>query len=636
MSATAPDRETRGFQAEVKQLLKLMVHSLYSHREIFLRELISNAADAADKLRFEALARPELLSEEPELAIRVDYDARQGTLTITDNGIGMSRGEIVEQLGTIAKSGTAEFFSRLTGEQQQDSRLIGQFGVGFYSAFIVADRVEVASRKAGLPAAEGVRWESTGEGEFNVETVTRAQRGTSVTLQLKADAREFADGLRLRGLVRRYSDHIAIPVRMPKEGAASLDYETVNHAQALWTRSRSEVTDEEYREFYAHVSHDHAEPLAWSHNKVEGKREYTSLLYVPGHAPFDLWQREGRRGVKLYVRRVFIMDDAEQLLPLYLRFIKGVVDSGDLPLNVSRELLQQVPEIESMRGALTRRVLDLLAKLASDEAEKYQTFWNEFGRVLKEGLAEDPANQERIAKLLRFSTTHTDRAEQDQSLQDYRQRMPAGQDRIFYVFGEDFAAARSSPHLEIYRRKGIEVLLLSERLDEWLVGHLAEFDGKRLHDITRGDLALGSLLGEAEQKLREADLKESKNLLRRVKEALGERVSEVRVSSRLTDSPACLVLGEHDLSRQMQKLLEASGQKPPASKPVLELNVQHALVRHLDSLDAERFSELALVLFDQALLADGARPEEPAEFVRRLNRLLLSFGEARPTDAPKT
>jgi molecular chaperone HtpG len=634
MSATAPDRETRGFQAEVKQLLKLMVHSLYSHREIFLRELISNAADAADKLRFEALARPELLSEEPELAIRVDYDAKQGTLTITDNGIGMSRAEIVEQLGTIAKSGTAEFFSRLTGEQQQDSRLIGQFGVGFYSAFIVADRVEVASRKAGLAAAEGVRWESRGEGEFNVETVTRAQRGTSVTLHLKPDAREFADGLRLRGLVRRYSDHIAIPVRMPKEGAASLDYETVNHAQALWTRPRSDVTDEEYREFYAHVSHDPAAPLAWSHNKVEGKREYTSLLYVPAHAPFDLWQREGRHGVKLYVRRVFIMDDAEQLLPLYLRFIRGVVDSGDLPLNVSRELLQQVPEIESMRGALTRRVLDLLAKLASDEAEKYQTFWNEFGRVLKEGLAEDPANQERIAKLLRFSTTHTDRAEQDQSLEDYRKRMPAGQERIFYIVGEDFAAARSSPHLEIYRRKGIEVLLLSERLDEWLVGHLPEFDGKRLHDITRGDLALGSLLGDAEQKLREADLRESKNLLRRVKEALGERVSEVRVSSRLTDSPACLVLGEHDLSRQMQKLLEASGQKPPASKPALELNVQHALVRHLDRLDAERFRELTLVLFDQALLADGARPEEPAEFVRRLNRLLLSFGEARPVDAP--
>lgn len=629
--STVVERETRGFQAEVKQLLKLMVHSLYSHREIFLRELISNAADAADKLRFEALARPELLAEDPELAISVDYDAKQGTLTVTDNGIGMSRAEIVEQLGTIAKSGTAEFFSRLTGEQQQDSRLIGQFGVGFYSAFIVAERVEVASRKAGAPPEEGVRWESNGEGEFSVETLMRVRRGTSVTLHLKPDAREFADGFRLRSLVRRYSDHIAIPVRMPKEGAAALDYETVNHAQALWTRPRSEVSDDEYREFYRHVSHDHADPLAWSHNKVEGKREYTSLLYIPAHAPFDLWQREGRRGVKLYVRRVFIMDDAEQLLPLYLRFIKGVVDSGDLPLNVSRELLQQVPEIESMRGALTRRMLDLLARLAGEEPEKYQTFWNEFGRVLKEGLAEDPANQERIAKLLRFSTTHTDREQQDQSLEDYRKRMQPGQERIFYLVAEDFAAARSSPHLEVYRRKGVEVLLLAERLDEWLVGHLPEFDGKRLHDVTRGDLGLGGLLTEADQKLREADLKESKNLLRRVKEALGERVSEVRVSGRLTESPACLVLGEHDLSRQMQKLLEATGQKPPASKPALELNVQHALIRHLDGLeDVERFRELALVLFDQALLADGARLDEPAEFVRRLNRLLLSFAEGRP------
>ena len=634
--STVVDRETRGFQAEVKQLLQLMVHSLYSHREIFLRELISNAADAADKLRFEALARPELLSDDPELAIGVDYDAGQGTLTITDNGIGMSRAEIVEQLGTIAKSGTAEFFSRLTGEQQQDSRLIGQFGVGFYSAFIVSERVEVASRRAGVPAGEGVRWESSGEGEFSVETITRKQRGTSVTLHLKPDAREFADGLRLRALVRRYSDHIAIPVRMQKEGAASLEYETVNHAQALWTRPRSDVSDEEYREFYRHVSHDHADPLAWSHNKVEGKREYTSLLYVPGHAPFDLWQREGRRGVKLYVRRVFIMDDAEQLLPLYLRFVKGVVDSGDLPLNVSRELLQQVPEIETMRGALTRRVLDLLAKLTTEEPDKYQTFWNEFGRVLKEGLAEDSANRERIAKLLRFSTTHTDREQQDQSLGDYRKRMLAGQERIFYVVGEDFGSARSSPHLEIYRRKGIEVLLLGERLDEWLVGHLAEFDGKRLHDVTRGDLALGNLLTDADQKLREADLKESKNLLRRVKEALADRVSEVRVSSRLTESPACLVLGEHDLSRQMQQLLEATGQKPPPSKPAFELNVQHALVRHLDGLqDAEQFRELALVLFDQALLADGARLDEPAEFVRRLNRLLLSFADARSGDAPK-
>ncbi len=626
---TSVDRETRGFQAEVKQLLKLMIHSLYSHREIYLRELISNASDAADRLRFEALARPELLSDDPELAITIDYDATQGTITVTDNGIGMSRAEIVEQLGTIAKSGTAEFFSRLTGDQQQDSRLIGQFGVGFYSAFIVAERVEVASRKADSAPQEGVRWESSGEGEFTVEALTRAKRGSSVVLHLKPDAREFADGLRLRSLVRRYSDHIAIPVRMAREGSASADYETINHAQALWTRPRSEVTDEEYREFYRHVSHDHAEPLAWSHNKVEGKREYTSLLYVPAHAPFDLWQRESRRGVKLYVRRVFIMDDAEQFLPLYLRFIKGVVDSGDLPLNVSRELLQQVPEIESMRSALARRVLELLARLATEAPEKYQTFWNEFGRVMKEGLAEDAANRERIAKLLRFATTHTALEQQDQSLDHYLQRMQPGQDRIFYLVAESFGAARSSPHLEVFRRKGVEVLLLSDRIDAWLIGHLSAFDGKRLQDVTRGDLAQGSLLTEADRKLRDADLKESKALLRRVKEALGERVSEVRVSSRLTDSPACLVLGEHDLSRQMRRLLEAAGQGAPVSKPLLELNVQHPLVKYLDELPhAEQFRELVLVLFDQALLADGAQLDEPADFVRRLNRLLLSIRES--------
>jgi molecular chaperone HtpG len=626
------ERETRGFQAEVKQLLKLMIHALYSHREIFLRELISNASDAADKLRFEALARPDLLADEPELAITVDFDTGKRTVTVTDNGIGMSREEIVDQLGTIAKSGTAEFFSRLTGDQQQDSRLIGQFGVGFYSAFIVAERVEVLSRKAGAAAEEGVRWESSGEGEFTVETVTRPQRGTSVVLHLKPDASEFADGFRLRALVRRYSDHIAIPVRMRKEGAATLDYETVNHAQALWTRPRSEVTDEEYREFFKHVSHDHADPLAWSHNRVEGKREYTSLLYVPSHAPFDLWQREAPRGVKLYVRRVFIMDDAEQFLPLYLRFIKGVVDSGDLPLNVSRELLQQVPEIESMRTALARRVLEMLGRLATEEPEKYRTFWKEFGRVLKEGLAEDPANRERIARLLRFSTTHTDREEQDQSLDDYLARMKGGQDRIYFIVAEAFAAARSSPHLEVFRRKGIEVLLLSERIDEWLVGHLTEYEGKRLQDATRGDLELGALFTEADRKLKEADLKQSKTLLRRVKEALGEKVSEVRVSSRLTDSPSCLVLGEHDLSRSMQRLLEATGQKVPSSRPALELNVQHPLVRHLDGLSGdERFRDLALLLFDQASLADGAQLEDPAEFVRRLNRLLLDLGAARPT-----
>ncbi len=630
--STVVERETLGFQAEVKQLLKLMIHSLYSHREIFLRELISNASDAADKLRFEALSRPELLGEEPELAITVDYDSKAGTVTVTDNGIGMSRVEIIEQLGTIAKSGTAEFFKRLTGDQQQDSRLIGQFGVGFYSAFIVADRVEVLSRKAGAPAAEGVRWESTGEGEFTVETAQRTARGTSVVLHLKSDAREFADGFALRGLVRRYSDHIALPVRMPKEGSASGEYETVNHAQALWTRPRTEITDEEYREFYHHVSHDQAEPLAWSHNRVEGKREYTSLLYVPAHAPFDLWQREAPRGVKLYVRRVFIMDDAEQFLPLYLRFIKGVIDSGDLPLNVSRELLQDSPEIEGMRTALTRRVLELLARLASEEPEKYQTFWNEFGRVLKEGLAEDPANRERLAKLLRFASTQQEGSEQNQSLDGYLQRLQSGQDRIYYLVADSIAAARSSPHLEVFRRKGVEVLLLGDRIDEWLVAQLKDYEGKRLQDVTRGDLELGALFGEADRKIREADLKESKSLLRRVKDALGERVSEVRVSARLTDSPSCLVIGEHDLSRSMRRLLESAGQQAPVTRPVLELNVQHPLVKYLDGLtDAERFKELALLLFDQSALADGAQLEDPADYVRRLNRLLVSLGAGGAT-----
>ena len=625
--ATVLERETRGFQAEVKQLLKLMIHSLYSHREIFLRELISNASDAADKLRFEALSKPDLLGDDPELAITIDHDTKAGTVTVTDNGIGMNRAEIVEQLGTIAKSGTAEFFSRLTGDQQQDSRLIGQFGVGFYSAFIVAERVEVLSRKAGTAPDEGVRWESTGEGEFTVERVTGERRGTSVVLHLKSDAREFADGFTLRSLVRRYSDHIALPVRMLKEGSSSGDYETVNHAQALWTRPRTEITDDEYREFYKHVSHDHADPLAWSHNKVEGKREYTSLLYVPSHAPFDLWQREAPRGVKLYVRRVFIMDDAEQFLPLYLRFVKGVIDSGDLPLNVSRELLQESPEIESMRSALARRMIDLLTRLASEEPEKYQTFWDEFGRVLKEGLAEDPTNRERIAKLLRFATTHNEGNDQNQSLDDYLKRMQAGQDRIYYLVADSVTAARSSPHLEIFRRKGVEVLLLGDRIDEWLVGQLNEFEGKRLQDVTRGDLELGALFSEADRKIKESDLKESKTLLRRVKDALGERVGEVRVSGRLTDSPACLVLGEHDLSRSMRRLLESAGQKAPLTKPVLELNVQHPLVKYLDGLsDAERFKELALLLFDQSALADGAQLEDPADYVRRLNRLLLSLG----------
>ena len=634
-SAAPAGRETRGFQAEVKQLLQLMIHSLYSHREIFLRELISNASDAADKLRFAALSEPALLADDPQLAITLDFDTQAHTITVSDNGIGMNRAEVVEQLGTIAKSGTAEFFRQLTGDQQRDSQLIGQFGVGFYSAFIVAERVEVISRKAGAAAEEAVRWESSGEGEFTVEPATRATRGTSVILHLKEEAREFADAFRLRGLVRRYSDHIALPVRMRKEGTASFEYETVNHAQALWTRPRTELTEEDYREFYKHVSHDHADPLAWSHNKVEGKREYTSLLYVPAHAPFDLWQREAPRGVKLYVRRVFIMDDAEQFLPMYLRFVKGVVDSGDLPLNVSRELLQQDPEIEAMRGALTRRVLDLLARLAGEEPEKYQAFWREFGRVLKEGLAEDPGNRERIAKLLRFASTANDAKEgvareaQDQSLQDYLARMPAGQNRIYYVVAETFNAARSSPHLEVLRRKGIEVLLLTDRIDEWLVSHLQEFDGKKLHDVARGELELGTLLDDADKQVRDADLRESKALLRRVKEALGERVSEVRVSTRLTDSPSCLVLGEHDIGAPLRRALEAAGQKVPLATPALELNVQHPLVKYLDATSApDQFKELSQLLYDQAVLGNGEALADPADYVGRLNRLLLRLGAA--------
>jgi molecular chaperone HtpG len=656
--STTTAQETRSFQAEVKQLLQLMIHSLYSHREIFLRELISNASDAADKLRFRALAEPALLADDPELKITIDVDEKAGTLSVTDNGIGMSRAEIVEQLGTIARSGTAEFFRQLTGDERKDSQLIGQFGVGFYSAFIVAERVVVLSRQAGAAPAEGVRWESKGEGEFSVENAARAARGTSVVLHLKPDAREFADALRLRSLIRRYSDHIAIPVRMRQEeghkgqkdgnkdgnkdanepaGAVPLpnSYETINHAQALWTRPRSDLKDDDYREFYKHISHDAADPLAWSHNKVEGKREYTSLLYVPAHAPFDLWQREAPRGLKLYVRRVFIMDDAEQFLPLYLRFIKGVVDASDLPLNVSRELLQRDPEIDGMRGALTRRVLELLAKLAKEEADKYRTFWNGFGQVMKEGLVEDAANRDRIAKLLRFSTTHADREEQDQSLEDYLGRMQSGQERIYYVTGASFNAVRSSPHLEIFRRKGVEVLLLSDRIDEWVISHLSEFSGKKLQDIARGELQLGSLFTAADEKLREADLKESKTLLRRVHEALEGRVSEVRVSSRLTDSPACLVLDSHEIGAQLRRILEAAGQKPSASKPLLELNVQHPLVKYLDRLsasgtsnegDSGSFKELALLLYDQATLVDSGQLADPADFVRRLNGLLLRLG----------
>jgi molecular chaperone HtpG len=623
-STQAGDRQTHGFQAEVRELLKLMIHSLYSHREIFLRELISNASDACDRLRFAAIADSALAADDPEFGIRIDADPVAGTVTITDNGIGMTREEAIANLGTIARSGTAEFFRSLSGDEQKASQLIGQFGVGFYSAFIVAERVEVRSRKAGAAPAAGVRWESGADGEFTVESVTQAARGTAVTLHLKADAREFADPLRLRGLIRRYSDHIGFAVRMRKEGEASLEYEVVNQAKALWTLPRSQVTDEEYRQFYQYLAHDFTDPLAWSHNKVEGKREYISLLYVPGRAPFDLWQRDATRGLKLYVRRVFIMDDAEQFLPLYLRFVKGVVDSGDLPLNVSRELLQQEPEVEAIRSGLTRRVLELLARLAKDEAQKYATFWKEFGAVLKEGIAQDHANEASILPLLRFASTHASGDTAAVSLADYVARMQPGQERIYYVIAESLAAARGSPAIERLRERGLEVLLLAERIDEWVMGQLEAFEGKRFKDAARGDLELGGLANDADRRQHDAELKESKGLLKRIKDALGERVTEVRVSERLKESPACLVLGEHDLSEQMRRILAAAGQKAPDARPLLEVNVGHPLVKYLDGVtDVSQFAELAQLLFDQAGLAEGVSLSNPPEYVQRLNRLLV-------------
>ena len=616
-------RETHGFQAEVRQLMQLMIHSLYGHREIFLRELISNASDANDKLRFLALSAPELLSEEPTLAIWIDFDAKAGTLSVRDNGVGMNREEAIAHLGTIAKSGTAEFFQRLTGDQQRDAQLIGQFGVGFYSAFIVADRVEVQSRRAGQPASEGIRWESAADGEYSIEALERPERGTSVILHLKPEAREFADAWRLRALVRRYSDHIAFPVHLPKEGA-TLEYEVVNQAQALWTRSRTEISDEDYRAFYRHISHDGADPLIWSHNRVEGKREYTSLLYVPSQAPFDLWQREAARGLKLYVRRVFIMDNAEQFLPLYLRFIRGIVDSSDLPLNISRELLQQDEQVEAMRSALTRRVLELLGKLAADDAEKYRACWQQFGRALKEGLSEDPGNRARILPLLRYaSTSNADNLEQV-SLADYVARMPAGQERIYYVFGESHADARLSPHLELLRKKGIEVLLLADRVDEWVMGQVGEFSGKRFKDVARGDLELGTLADAADREQLDNALKQSKQLLKRCKDALGEQVSEVRPSARLQESPACLVRGDAELSESLRRVLQSQGQAPPAVAARLELNIEHPLVRFLDGLPAgDTFNELTQLLYDQARLNDAGQIEQPAAFTRRLNNLLV-------------
>ena len=626
--------ETLGFQTEVKQLLQLMIHSLYSNKEIFLRELVSNAADAADKLRFEALTQPALLEGDNELRVRVSFDADAHTVTIEDNGIGMSREEAIAHLGTIAKSGTGDFLRQLSGDQKKDSQLIGQFGVGFYSAFIVADQVDVYSRRAGAPAAEGVRWSSRGEGEFDIAAVEKAERGTRIVLHLKDGEHDFADGWRLRSILKKYSDHIGLPIQMPKEAAPAegeteapaLEWETVNRASALWTRPRTEVTDAEYTEFYKHVAHDHSDPLAWSHNKVEGKLEYTSLLYVPGRAPFDLYHREAPKGLKLYVQRVFVMDQAEQFLPLYLRFIKGVVDSNDLSLNVSREILQSGPVIDSMKSALTKRSLDMLEKLSKDKPEQYATFWKEFGQVLKEGPAEDYNNREKVAGLLRFASTRGEGDAQTVSLSDYLARMAEGQDKIYYLTGESYTQVRNSPHLEVFRKKGIEVLLLTDRIDEWLMGYLTDFDGKRFVDIARGDLDLGALESEEDKQAQESAAKDKQALVERLKAALGDDVAEVRVSHRLTDSPAVLAIGEQDLGLQMRQILEASGQKVPESKPVLEINPGHPLIAKLDAeADGERFDDLGRVLFDQAALAAGDSLKDPGAYVARLNKLLLEL-----------
>ncbi len=613
---------TFAFQAEVKQLLRLMVHSLYSNREIFLRELVSNASDANDKLRFEALARPELLGSAAELDIRVAVDAERSLLTVTDNGIGMSRDEVVENLGTIARSGTGQFLERLSGDQRKDAQLIGQFGVGFYSAFIVADEVIVSSRRADAPSEQGVRWVSDGQGEYSVETVERAERGTSVQLKLKQDAAEFLRPERLRALIRKYSDHIAFPVKMSTDGGAD---ETVNRAKALWARPRAEIGEDEYKEFYKHIAHDSEDPLAWSHNRVEGKREYTSLLYVPSVAPFDLWNRESPKGVKLYVQRVFITDQATQFLPLYLRFVRGVVDSSELSLNVSRELLQQDDAITAMRNALTKRVLDMLERLADESAEKYATFWNEFGGLLKEGLVEDPANRDKLAKLLRFNTTRSSGAEQDRSLKDYLAAAKPEQKSVYFLIAESPTAARSSPHLEAFRENGVEVLLLADRLDEWVMQHLTEHEGKVLKDARRGALDPAEL-GAPPAQSPETD-KERKQLLKRVKRVLRERVDEVRVGGRLRQSAACLVLNEHDLGYQMRELLTAAGHEAPKSVPSLELNPEHPLVQRLDREgDDARFERLSLLLFEQAVLAEGRQLEDPAAFVNRLNELLVELG----------
>jgi len=642
MTTVEAHKETLGFQTEVKQLLHLMIHSLYSNKEIFLRELISNSSDAVDKLRFEGLTDDALFEGDSEFEIHVSFDKEARTVTIRDNGIGMTRQEVIEHIGTIAKSGTSQFFQSLTGDQAKDANLIGQFGVGFYSCFIVAEKVTLTTRRAGLGTEHGVCWESAGEGEYNLETVERAARGTEVVLHLRADEDEFLEGMRLRNIIGKYSDHITLPIIMEKENFAApvaegeekpeapeVEFETVNRASALWARAKSEISDEEYNEFYKHVSHDFEDPLTLTHNRVEGKYEYTSLLYVPARAPFDLWDREQKRhGIKLYVRRVFIMDDADQLMPNYLRFIRGVIDSNDLPLNVSREILQHNKVIDNIRAGSVKKVLGLLEKMAKDDAEKYASFWKEFGRVIKEGPGEDFSNQARIAKLLRFSSTHTDSETQEVSLEDYLGRMKEDQDVIYFVTAESFSAAKNSPHLEIFRKKGIEVLLMADRVDEWLMSSLTEFEGKSLKSVTQGELNLGGLEDEAEKTEQEKVGKDFEEIVGRVKKSLGDAVSDVRVTHRLTASPACLVNSETDMSANLERILKSAGQNVPGSKPVFELNPEHPLVLKLkDESDETQFTELTQVLFDQALLAEGGQLDDPATFVKRINELLLTMAK---------
>lgn len=639
--AEVAHQETHGFQTEVKQLLHLMIHSLYSNKEIFLRELVSNAADAADKLRFNALENDSLYENDGDLCVKLSVDKEAGTITISDNGIGMSREDVIANLGTIAKSGTKDFFSRLSGDSAKDSQLIGQFGVGFYSSFIVADKVVVRTRAAGEPADQGVEWTSAGEGEFTVGEIEKAERGTEITLFLRDDEKEFADDWRLRSIISKYSDHISIPVRMWKAPVEEQDgpdgekipaqpgeWETVNKATALWTRDKSEITDEEYIEFYRHVSHDFAEPMSWAHNKVEGKTEYTSLLYIPSKAPFDLWNREQSHGLKLYVQRVFIMDDAEQFMPTYLRFVKGLLDSNDLPLNVSREILQDNKVTQSLRNGCTKRVLQMLERMAKNDAEKYQSFWNEFGNVLKEGPAEDFSNKEKIAGLLRFASTHADSSDQTVSLADYIARMKEGQETIYYVTADSYQAAKNSPHLEIFKKKGIEVLLMGERIDEWLMQHLTEFDGKQLKSIARGDLDLDDLEDEESKKAHEEAEKQVEGVLERAKTALGEKVIDVKFTHRLTDSPAVIVADDNGMTTQMMKLMEAAGQPVPEVKYHFELNPEHQLVKLLaDVQDESVFKNWTEVLFDQAALSEQGSLKDPATFVRNLNGLLMSLSK---------